>query len=84
VTDMTAGDPFLTHREAAERLHVSVRTVGRLMNKGALSFMRQCQQRKPYAGQVDYIASAIRAGRTGSIREIGAEWTAAQQKASAA
>lgn len=80
MTDSAAGDPFLTHREAAERLHVSVRTIGRLMNKGALGFMRSCEQRRPYAGQVDYIAAAIDAGRTGSIREIGAEWTASRQQ----
>lgn len=74
------GDPFLTHSQAARRLHVSVRTIGRLMNDEALSFVRTRTFRRPYASEVDYIAAAISAGRTGSIREFHEEWQASRHQ----
>jgi transposase InsO family protein len=81
VTDLVPGDPFLTQRETATRLHVSASTVGRLLNEDALSFFRKRRQRKPYASQINYVVQAIEAGRTGSIAEIADEWRRARQHA---
>lgn len=78
MTDLAAGDLFLTHGEAAEMLGCSIRTVGRLMSTGALAYVRQTKQRKPYRGQVRYVAAQYAEGRTGSVKEFCDEWKALQ------
>lgn len=84
MSDLAKPALFLSHAETARRLGIGVATVGRLLNDGALDFVKQRTQRKPYRAQVEHIEAALAAGRTGSIKEFAAEWRAELRETHAA
>lgn len=84
MSDLTDLGASIAQRKGAELMGISVSTVARLLNEGVLAFIRPRRQRQLYTSQVEYIAAARRAGRTGSVAEWAAEWNAARQQIQAA
>lgn len=83
MTDAGAAETFMAQRKAADLLHVGVSTIGKLMTDGDLDHFRTRRVRRLYAGQVQFVADQMAAGRTGSLGQFAREWRASRQAAGA-
>lgn len=84
MSDLAVIERRLTVSEIAEALDVSVSTVSRLFDAGALRPIRSraassrlSGYRMAYASQVAHIVAALNACRPGSLEEFACEWLTA-------
>lgn len=83
MADASAAETFMAQRKAAGLLHVGVSTIGKLLADGDLDHFRARRSRRLYAGQVQYVAEQMAAGRTGSLGQFAREWRMSRQQTGA-